>query len=170
MAKSVIINGVTYPDVPSVNIPAPSGSTPVTFYETSDATASDAQVLSGSSYYKSGGKSTGSMANVGTQSGTISTKGGTVTIQQGYHNGNGSVKIADAEVAKIIASNIRSGVTILGQAGSSSVVNTAISSDGATASDIISGKKAYVSGTLITGTATFPVISQDATTKVLSIS
>ena len=44
----------------------------------------------------------------------ISTKSEQYIIPAGYHNGNGSVGIADAEQAKIIAENIKSGVTILG--------------------------------------------------------
>ena len=42
--------------------------------------------------------------------------------------------------------------------------------NGATASDILSGKKGVVNGEVITGTRTVPVITQDGTTKVLSIS
>lgn len=47
----------------------------------------------------------------------ISEKTDTYTVPKGYHNGSGSVKIADAEQAKIISGNIKSGVTILGVAG-----------------------------------------------------
>lgn len=48
----------------------------------------------------------------------ISEKTDTYTVPKGYHNGSGSVKIADAEQAKIISGNIKSGITILGVAGS----------------------------------------------------
>ena len=48
----------------------------------------------------------------------ISEKTDTYTVPKGYHNGSGSVKIADTEQAKIISGNIKSGVTILGVAGS----------------------------------------------------
>lgn len=169
MARSVIINGVTYPDVPSVNIPAPTGSTPVPFYETSDANAVDGHVLSGKTYYKGGGKSTGSMPNNGDVSGTISTKDGTVSVPAGYTSG-GTVGLLEAAKSPIVSGNIKYGASILGVNGASYVLDTRItSSDRATASDILSGKKAFVNGQEITGTATFPVISQDATTKVLSI-
>lgn len=40
------------------------------------------------------------------------------TIQAGYHNGSGKVAIAAADRLKLIASNIKSGVTILGVVGS----------------------------------------------------
>ena len=47
----------------------------------------------------------------------ITEKSDAYTVPKGYHNGSGMVKIADAEQAKIIADNIKSGVTILGVAG-----------------------------------------------------
>lgn len=168
MAKSVIINGVTYPDVPSVNIPG-TDSNDVTFYETSDATATGAQVLTGYTFYKSGGTANGSMASNGDTSGDISTKEGTVSIPAGYTTG-GTVGISSSEKAKIISGNIKNGVTILGVAGSSSVVDTTITSNAASASTIMNGYKAYVNGTLLTGNATVPTVSQNATTKVLTIS
>ena len=58
------------------------------------------------------------MTNNGAVSGTILTKAGTYTIPQGYHDGSGSVSIASAEQAKILAENIKSGVEILGVTGS----------------------------------------------------
>lgn len=88
--------------------------------DTSDATAVAAEILSGKTAYKAGQELTGTMPNRGSQTGTISTKAGTVSIQQGYHDGGGSVSIDSAEQAKIIATNIREGITILGVAGSMS--------------------------------------------------
>lgn len=61
---------------------------------------------------------TGQMVNRGAVSGTIGTVNATYAIQQGYHNGSGSVAISPTEQAKIISGNIKSGVTILGVAGS----------------------------------------------------
>ena len=63
---------------------------------------------------------TGSMANKGAVTGTISTKAGQYTIPAGYHNGSGKVSIATAEQNKIIATNIRAGVSILGVTGTMS--------------------------------------------------
>ena len=59
-----------------------------------------------------------SVENRGAADGTISTVDGEYTIQAGYHNGSGKVSIASAEKLKLIASNIKSGVTILGVVGS----------------------------------------------------
>ena len=167
MAQSVLINGVTYSDVPEVNIPKSGGGT-ASFYDTSDADAGQGDVLSGKTYYKDG-KKTGSMTNNGDTSGTISSKAGSVTIPAGYTSG-GSVEIDSTEQAKIIAANIKSGVTILGQAGDSNVVDTTLASGAASASSIVSGYSAFVNGSKVDGTATLPVIAQDSTTKVLSIS
>lgn len=168
MAKNVVINGVTYSDVPEVNIPLSGGGGNAQFFDTTDADAGQGDVLAGKTYYKDG-KKTGSMVNNGDTSGTISTKAGSVTIPAGYTSG-GSVSISSAEQAKIVAGNIRSGVTLLGQAGDPNVVDTTIASGAASASSIVNGYSAYVNGSLINGTATLPVISQDSTTKVLSIS
>ena len=56
--------------------------------------------------------------NRGAVDGTISTVDGDYTILAGYHNGSGKVTIAAAEKMKLIAANIKSGVTILGVVGS----------------------------------------------------
>lgn len=134
MAQNVIINGVTYQNVPEVDIPK-SGSGTAKFYDTASADASGSDILSGKVAYNASGSVTGSMANNGSTGGTISTKAGTVTIPAGYTSG-GTVSISSTEQAKIIESNIKSGVTLLGVEGSLSL----------------------------------PSISQDSTSKILSIS
>ena len=60
MAKNVIINGASYNAVPYVNIPLAGGGGNATFYETSDATASAANILAGYSAYGASGKVSGS--------------------------------------------------------------------------------------------------------------
>lgn len=88
--------------------------------DTSSATVQVAEILFGKTAYARGAKIEGSMPNIGKETGTISTKAGTYTIAQGYHDGSGTVGISATEQAKIIASNIREGVTILGVEGSMS--------------------------------------------------
>ncbi len=134
MAQNVVINGVTYSNVPEVDIPK-SGSGTAKFYDTSAADVTSSDLLTGKTAFGASGSVSGGMVNNGGTGGTISTKAGTVSIPAGYTSG-GTVKISDTEQAKIIAGNIKSGVTILGQAGSLAL----------------------------------PTISQDGTTKVLSIS
>lgn len=134
MAQNVVINGVTYQSVPEVDIPK-SGSGTAKFYDTASADITSADVLTGKTGFGNGGSVSGSMANNGSTGGTISTKAGTVTIPAGYTSG-GTVSISSTEQNKIIASNIKSGVTLLG----------------------------------VSGSLALPSISQDSSTKILTIS
>ena len=132
MAQNVIINGVTYQNVPEVDIPKSGGGT-AKFYDTASANITASDVLTGKTAYGSTGSVSGSMANNGSTSGTIGTKAGTVTIPAGYTTG-GTVSLTN--VSDCIAGNILTGKSILG----------------------------------VSGTLAMPSISQDSTTKILSIS
>lgn len=125
---SVVINGVTYANCPEVDIPK-SGSGTAKFYDVSEADAASGNVLTGKVFIGPNGQDTGSMANNGSTSGTISTKAGTVNIPAGYTSG-GTVSISSTEQAKVIAGNIKSGVTLLGVSGS--LTTPTISQDGTT--------------------------------------
>lgn len=131
MAQNVVINSVTYSNVPEVDIPKSGGGT-AKFYDTTGANASAGDILTGVTAYGASGSITGSMANNGSTGGTIGTKAGTVTIPAGYTTG-GTVSLTN--VTDCLASNILSGKSILG----------------------------------VSGTLQMPSISQDSTTKILTI-
>ena len=88
--------------------------------DTSDATAAVAEILAGKTAYVNGNKLTGTMKNNGAVTGTISKKAEAYSIPIGYHDGSGKVSISSTEQAKIIAANIRAGVSILGVTGTMS--------------------------------------------------
>lgn len=84
---------------------------------TTDANAAASEILAGRTAYVNKNKITGEMPNNGAVSGSISTKAGTYTVPAGYHSGLGSVGINQTEQNKIIASNIKAGISILGVTG-----------------------------------------------------
>ena len=132
MAQNVVINGVTYQNVPEVDIPKSGGGT-AKFFDTAGADISAGDVLSGKTAFGSAGSVSGSMANNGATGGTISTKAGTVVIPAGYTSG-GTVGLS--AVDDLLSENLLTGKSVLG----------------------------------ISGSLDMPSISQDSTTKILSIS
>lgn len=85
--------------------------------DSQDATVKVAEILDGKTAYARGAQLTGSMPNNGAVALTIDTIDGDVTVPQGYHDGSGKISILSTEKAKLIASNIKSGITILGVTG-----------------------------------------------------
>ncbi len=86
--------------------------------DTSDATVAVAEVLAGKTAYARGAKLVGTMPNNGSVSGAITTKAQEVEVALGFHDGGGKVSIDAAEQGKIIAANIKQGITLLGVEGS----------------------------------------------------
>ena len=130
MAQSVVINGVTYSEVPEVDIPLSGGGT-AKFMDTSDADAAAADILKNKTGYVNGSKITGSIESLGATTYTPGTSDQTISSGQ-YLSGVQTIK-GDQY---LVAANIKSGVTIFG----------------------------------VQGTLALPSISQDGTTKILSIS
>ena len=219
MAQSVIINGVTYSDVPSVTIPK-SGSGTAEFFDTSDATLdSGGKMLSGNTAYADGTKYTGTIA---TKTGSdISASGDTVTVPAGYYASQQTKAVssgsatAPATISGTSASvstgtntltlsktisvtpTVSAGYVSSGTAGNSSVSLTAsVTTKGAatitpgtsdqtiasgtylTGAQTISGDADLVASNIKSGVSIFGVagsltaatVSQDASTKILSIS
>ena len=130
MAQSVVINGVTYADVPEVDIPLSGGGT-AKFTDTADANAAAGDIRNGKTGYVNGIKITGNMTEKAAATYTPTTSDQTIAADQ-YLAGAQTIK-GDAN---LVASNILKNVTIFG----------------------------------VTGNLALPSISQDSTTKVLSIS
>ena len=129
MAKNVVINGVTYSDVPEIDVPKSGGGT-AKFFDTDDANAAAADVRNGKTAYVGSAKVTGNMTEKAATTYTPGTSDQTIAADQ-YLTGAQTIK-GDAN---LVAGNILSGKTIFGVAGSLTLVS----------------------------------VSQDSTTKVLSI-
>lgn len=219
MAQSVIINGVTYSNVPKVEIPKSGGGT-AEFMDTSDATlASGGSMLSGVTAYAGGTKYTGSII---TKTGSdLSASGATVTVPAGYYASQATKSVssgsatAPATISGTSASvstgtntltlsktisvtpSVTAGYVSSGTAGNAAVSLTAsVTTKGATTYTPTTSDQTIASGTYLTGAQTIsgdpnlqsayiasgvsifgvagslssPIISQDSTTKVLSIS
>ena len=116
IAADTALSGATFHDKSGATVTGPCPYD----RDTSDDTAAVGEILVGKTAHARGSMLTGTMPNNGAQTGTISTKAQEVTIRQGYHDGSGKVSIAADEQVKIIATNIREGITILGVEGTMS--------------------------------------------------
>lgn len=139
VTRASVLSGMKF------HLPSGEGTTGTCAYDadTSDATATAAEILATKTAYKNGSKLTGTMTNNGGVTGTISTVDGQYTVPQGYHDGSGKVGISSTEQAKIIAGNIKSGVQILGVTGTyggeAISARTASATPGWTAQTILPG-------------------------------
>lgn len=220
MAQNVIINGVTYQNVPSVEIPTSGGGDNAVFVDTSDATlASGGSMLSGVTAYSDGTKYTGTIASK--SSSDLTASGATVTVPAGYYGSQASKAVASGSATAptsisgtsaslttgtntitltksvSVTPVVSAGYVSSGTAANSSVSLTATVTTKAagtitpgtsaqtiaagtylTGAQTIAGDADLVASNIksgveifgVTGTLTSASVSQDATTKVLTIS
>ena len=143
MAQNVIINGVTYSNVPEVQIPKKGGGTAY-FYDDSEANVTSPDIRSGKKAGTGTGIITGTMTEKAAASYNPSTSDQTITANQ-YLAGAQTIKAVTT--TNLSAQYIASGVT----------VKVGCSAD----DDCVAS---------VTGSLSAAVISQDGVTKVLSIS
>lgn len=84
--------------------------------DASNATAEAAEVLVGRTFGKGNEMQTGTMPDNSGNNVEISTLAGT-PIPRGHYDGSGVAKLSDSEIAKLVAGNIKEGVSILGVVG-----------------------------------------------------
>lgn len=168
MADSVVIKGTTY-QTDVVGIPKADETGDAVFYNTEADDVAAANVLINKRFHGAGGAGVGQMPENGTVNATISSKTDVIQIAEGHHSGNGSVQLANAEKEKLISQNIKSGITLFGIQGKSTVVDTEVASSAAGAGNIETGLHAFVNGAEVVGTNVPVHVSQDATTGVLRI-
>ena len=116
ITPSDLASGVTAHDASG----APITGTSTYDSDTSEDDAIVGEVLAGKTFHARGAGLTGTMPNNGGVTGSISTVAGSYSVPAGYHDGSGTVAIDAVEQAKLIAANIKEGITVLGVTGTHS--------------------------------------------------
>lgn len=96
MSKSVKINGVTYSDVPYVNIPLATGSGNAKFVDTDTGNVAATDIRSGKKAWAGGSEVTGSVPVKAASDLTVSGK--TVSVPAGIYDSPATKSVADGDV------------------------------------------------------------------------
>ena len=140
---SIVINTIQYADCPEIDVPKVGGGT-AKFMDTSDANAAAGDMLNNKTAYVNGSKITGNIQSKAAA--TYTPSGSAQSIASGQYL-SGAQSIEAVVCSNLTSANVKNGVTIK--------VGTATDDDSVTS---------------VTGSLTTPTISQDGTTKILSIS
>lgn len=101
MAKNVVINGVTYADVPYVNIPLASGSGNAKFVDTDSGDAAASDIRNGKKAWVDGNEVVGTKPEKAASDVTVSGK--TITIPAGIYDDTVSKSVADGNITPSVS-------------------------------------------------------------------
>lgn len=169
MAKSVIINGVTYSSVPYVSIPLADGQGSAKFVDTDSGDAAADDLRSGKRAWVDGDEITGTKPVKRAED--VSVSGENVSVPAGIYDA-AVTKTVPTETKEAVPGTAAQDITpSAGKLLKKVTVRAVDMSASATEATVPKGVTFFANSlTRKVGTATFPTVGQDSATKVLTIS